>query len=826
MSLNGQWRFKGFEESNGEEQGAFKPEYNDEGWVAAEVPGTVHTDLMANKLLADPFKDQNENKVQWVPETEWWYRKEIVLPPEVLGKQVVELDFDGLDTFATVWVNGKKVGEANNMFTPWRFSIKEAVKTGKNTLAIRFKPIYRVARELEAKYRGKYGNLHAENFSARPYVRKVQYSFGWDWGPTLPTAGIWRPCRILAFDGARLGYFSALPTQVDKARAKVKLVAEVYAATAVQLRLKFTLSGFNQNVEREVTVEAKAGLNFVDCVVDVAEPRLWWPRGYGEPALYDASVALYVGSEFLGEVSVKVGIRSVELLQEPDEEGTSFIFAINGQSVFCRGANWIPADSFLPRVTADHYRRLLDLAAKANFNMLRVWGGGVYEDAVFYGLCDELGIMVWQDFMYACAAYPEEEWFLKMAEAEAAAVVRRLRGHPCIVVWCGNNEIQWHHKTIWKDRAQPFGYSAFDEILPSVLRRLDGTRPYRPSTPYHGEEDPNSQRSGTRHNWVVWSKQADYPAYLEDTGRFLTEFGWQAPPSLELLRQYLESADLNVDSAAFLAHEKQVNGLKLLRTLLALHYPVPEDFERFVLYAQLNQAEALKTAVTHWRSRMFKTSGCLIWQLNDCWPAVSWSLVDYGLKAKPAYFFVKRALEPVISPLMVKGGRVHGYVVNETRESLELAFGFEVFRFTGESLHSESRMVHVPAYSSLHVLDVALDELPVADDCILTASILKNDAVLCGDVKTVGEPKDLKLPSPQIHVKAEKIGAKTFQVTLEAPVYVKAVILGSACLAAKFSDNYFDLIPSRQKTVSCQLEEDMSLSCFEEALSWQAYPYT
>jgi len=824
LSLNGSWKFKGFVECNGEELGAYRVEYDDDGWLPAKVPGTVHLDLLANNVIPDPFKDLNEEKVQWAPENEWWYRKEIELSPELLEKQVVELVFDGLDTFATVWVNGVKVGEANNMFTSWRFNISKAVKDGRNVIAVCFKP-YKVAFELERKYSGKYGSLHAENFSARPYVRKAQYSFGWDWGPTLPTAGIWRNARVIAYDKAKLGYLAALPLEVSEDKAKIKAIADVYAPKPYVVKAKFVMEGFGQRNEKQVSKRIASGKSCLESEFEIAKPHLWWPRGYGAQNLYNVSVELYCAEVLCDKAAAKCGIRSVKLLQEPDDEGKSFIFIVNGLPVFCKGANWVPADSFLPRVTADRYQRLLGLAAEANFNMLRVWGGGIYEDNAFYDLCDRLGIMVWQDFMYASSAYPEDDWFLKEAEREAEEVVRRLRGHACIVVWCGNNEVQWHYKTLWQDTPRLFGLPIFEKILPDVIGRLDGTRPYRPSSPYD-EGEPNSEHEGSRNNWIVWSKQVDYPAYLDDKGRFLTEFGWQAPPTLELLSEYLDSADLNLDSPAFDAHEKQVDGLKILRTLLSLHYPVPEDLKRFTLYAQLNQAEALKTAVTHWRSRMFKTSGCLIWQLNDCWPAISWSLIDYGLNPKPAYYFVKRAFQPVIAPLIVKQGKVYAYIVNETSKSLELDFKFELLKFNGESLHAENRKATTPAYTSALVLNEALDTLPVVDNCLLTISLERNGIIVYEDSKTVQEPKDLKLPIPKIKTDIKKAGDRTFKISLESTVYAKAVKLDMGGLDGRFEDNFFDLIPNRQKIVKCKIKHNASLNKFQETFKCQSYPYT
>ncbi len=573
--------------------------------------------------------------------------------------------------------------------------------------------------------------------------------------------------------------------------------------------------------------KTRVGRNFADCTLEVESPRLWWPQGYGEPNLYMATVQVLDKEELLDESTVKVGVRSIRLVQEPDEEGKTFIFQINDQNVFCRGANWIPADSFLPKVNYERYAKLLDYAAEANFNMLRVWGGGVYEADEFYDLCDVLGIMVWQDFMYVCAGYPEEEWFLKEAEREAMEAVLRLRGHPSIVLWCGNNENQWLHSVLWRVRDKVerlYGSQIYESLLLRVCQFLDPTRPYRPSTPFGGE-DASGRHEGDRHNWEVWSQGIDYPAYLEDNGRFISEFGWQAPPTMKLLRSYIEKQDLNPDSFAFRAHEKQVGGLELLKALLSIHYPVPPDMERFVLYSQLNQAEALKTGVTHWRSRMFKTSGCLIWQLNDCWPVISWSLIDYGLNPKPAYYAVKRAYQPVIAPFIVKGDSLECYIINETTAELDTKLRFEVMSFSGEALFNQVIENTVPSFSSKLALEKPLGGLPARDDCILVAMLESAGKEIAVDTKTIAEPKNLKLPAAPIHVTPKKVGSKTFEVTLQSSVYAKAVALDTSDLGCKFSDNFFDLVPNRPKNVLCHLEKELSPEQFNNALSCQSYPY-
>jgi len=827
IALDGLWKFKGFRGCDGEEQGAYRTDIDVADWLLAEAPLTAHTNLLANKLIPDPFMGVNERDVQWVNESEWWYRKEIELTPEVIGKDVVELAFESLDTFATIWVNEAKVGEANNMFTPWRFNIKQAAKPGKNLIAIRFKPVNKVAAELEKQHQHKYVSLSADNFSARPYVRKAQYSFGWDWGPTLPTSGIWRKAEVAAYDTARLGYVAGLPEEVSKEKARLKLSAEVHAAKETTLNVKFALAGFGQKKEQTVEVKTKIGRNFADCTLEVEAPKLWWPRGYGEPNLYEVTAQVYSEKELLGESRIKVGIRGIKLVQEPDEEGKTFTFQINGVNVFCKGANWVPADSFLPKVNYERYYKLLDLAADANFNMLRVWGGGVYEADEFYDLCDALGIMVWQDFMYVCAGYPEEEWFLREAEREAMEAVLRLRGHPSIVVWCGNNENQWLHSVLWRVRDKVerlYGSQIYESLLLHVCQFLDPTRPYRPSTPFGGE-DSSGRHEGDRHNWEVWSQGIDYPAYLEDNGRFISEFGWQAPPTMKLLSAYIEKQDLNPNSFAFKAHEKQVGGLELLKALLSIHYGIPSEMNQFVLYGQLNQGEALKTGVTHWRSRMFKTSGCLIWQLNDCWPVISWSLIDYGLNPKAAYYYVKRAYQPIISPLIIKQGNVEVYVINETDRQVNGTLQLEVMTFGGEVLFEHTTEVLVPAYTSKLAVQTALEKLPKRDDCILVTALKSAGRVLTQDIRTAAEPKNLKLSDPKLQATIRRSSAKTFEVTVSTQFYAKAVKLDLGDLKAKLSDNFFDLLPNTEKAVTCQLEKEATAEQLEKALSYQSYPY-
>ncbi len=497
IPLNGVWFFKKLEFN--ECIDVSKLDLTAEDWLKAEVPGVVHLDLMRNGVIPDPFYRMNEFEVSWVEEKDWLYVKEFEVSDHIASKNCLELIFHGLDTYAEIWLNSVMLGETCNMFHPWIFKVDGLVKPGKNILVVRFKSPSKVLEMLESKY----GKLWAAFYTARVYGRKAQYSFRWDWDPRLPTVGIWRSVELLAYDEARLGYISALPLRISEEEALVEVEAEVYSTKPSYVRLIFKIE--EENVKVCVEGLAKEGLNIFRSELKVKKPKLWYPRGYGAQYLYTLNALLLNNANIiLDSRKVRFGIRSIELQRTEDEEGECFIFKINGICVFCKGANWIPADSFLPRVDKEIYRKLLEATSKANMNMLRVWGGGVYEADDFYDLCDELGIMIWHDFMFACGEYSEEDFFIASIEREVEENVKRLRNHPSIVLWCGNNENEWGFKARWWVRDRFYGEKIYHKVIPEIIKRLDPTRPYWPSSPYGGD-DPDSPREGDRHSWDVWS---------------------------------------------------------------------------------------------------------------------------------------------------------------------------------------------------------------------------------------------------------------------------------------------------------------------------------
>jgi len=505
VNLNGKWQFKSGTRQKGRAYpGPRRVNRSDRlvQWMSATVPGTVHTDLLANRIIPDPFYRMNELEVQWVDKEGWDYRREFVVTPALLREESIELVAEGLDTYATLILNGKPAGRSANMFIAHRFDVKRLLRKGTNLLKIHFDSPVQRTNALEKKH----GALRVALEPPRVYARKAQYSFSWDWGPKLTTSGIWRNISLQAHSGAVM----------EDPFVKTVWVSAKEAIVEVSVRIRdfenpLTLSATIQGKKSRIRAEAVVNGKSAKFRMKIPSPQIWWPNGYGDQPMYALTLALRDGKKELQKLEVPFAIRTVRLLQEKDNEGKSFIIEVNGVKIYCKGADWIPCDNFIPRIADATYEKLLRMAKDAHMNMIRVWGGGIYEQEIFYDLCDRLGLMVWQDFMYACGEYPETPWFLEEARAEAEQVVRRLRNHPSVVVWCGNNECEWLFCTEnpTKGPDDMNGSPIFREVLPSVCRTYDGTRPYWRSSPF-GTGFPNDETNGNHHQWNVWSFWKDY----------------------------------------------------------------------------------------------------------------------------------------------------------------------------------------------------------------------------------------------------------------------------------------------------------------------------
>ncbi|GHA77413.1 glycoside hydrolase family 2 protein [Streptomyces termitum] len=611
-----------------------------EGWslrhggalLPAQVPGCVHTDLLAAGVIPDPFLGLNETEIAWVGRQAWSYTTE--LTTDGGGHERSELVFEGLDTAAEISLGGASLGTTRNMHRVHRFDV-----TGRSgPLEVRFGSAYDEAERVRA-LTGDRPNVYPEPFQ---YIRKMACSFGWDWGPTVVTAGMWRPVRIEHWSTARLAEVRPLVT-VDGTTGRVE----------VRIRTARTESGADRTLtlRAEVAgVTAETSFDGAEAVLflEVPEAELWWPRGYGAQPLYGLDVELLDESGApLDSWSRRIGFRTVTVDRSADEHGTGFTFVVNGTRIFARGVNWIPDDVLPSRVTPERYRARLTQAAEANIDLVRIWGGGIYEDDAFYDVCDELGLMVWQDFLFACAAYPEEQPLRGEVEAEARDNVVRLMSHAGLVLWNGNNENLWGFRD-W-DWEEPLAGDSWGEgyylgVLPRIVAELDPTRPYTAGSPWSGSWDhhPNDPRHGTHHSWEVWNRQ-DYAEYRTEVPRFCAEFGWQAPPAISTLRRALPGEDLAPDSPGMLHHQKAEDGNAKLNRGIERHFGLPEgDFDRWHYLAQVVQARAVAAGIEHWRSHWPVCAGTVVWQLNDCWPVSSWAAIDGDGHLKPLYHELRR----------------------------------------------------------------------------------------------------------------------------------------------------------------------------------------
>lgn len=609
--------------------------------IPAAVPGCVHTDLMAAGVLDDPYYDQNELKQKWIGWTDWSYRTTFTVPDGARRHEHIALCFEGLDTVATVMLNGERLGTTENMHMAYRFEIKPLLRPGENELIVTFASPNRYAYDWEAKL-GALPYLNTEvpfNF-----IRKMACNFGWDWGPALVTSGIWLPVSLQAWDGGRFDGVRPLVTEATPDRAALEVHVDLVRSTAEPLRVAAALTDPDGEVVAEASAVAGDAL-LLPLVVD--EPLLWWPRGYGDQPLYTLTLTLYSGAAPLDRWEGRVGLRQTRLLTPADEIGSAFVIEINGQAIWCKGANWIPDDCFLNRVDEARYRQRITQATDAHMNMLRVWGGGFYENQTFYDICDELGVMVWQDFPFACAAYPESGPFPALVEAEARHQVTRLSRHPSLVIWNGCNENIWgYFEWGWQeklgDRAWGAGY--YLDILPRVVAELDPSRPYWPGSPYSGSMDlpPNANEHGNRHVWDAWFG-GNYTVYRGHRPRFSSEFGFQAPAGWATLSEAMPAAELTPGSGGLAHRQKSPGSNERLEVHMREFFNAEGvDFLDWLYLLQVNQMRALTLGVEWFRSLQPVCMGTLYWQLNDCWPALSWSSVDSNARLKPMWYATRR----------------------------------------------------------------------------------------------------------------------------------------------------------------------------------------
>lgn len=804
ISLNGQWQFTDASKIN---------------WQNGTVPGCVQMDLMALGQLPDPFYRMDEHYCHELEDKEWVYRKTFDF--EGFDYDEARLVFEGIDTLADVYLNGVYLGRAENMFIPYEYDVSDVLVMGENVIEVRFDSPIKTIKALE---HNSPVALASSCESARPYVRKAQYSYGWDWGPRIAQTGLWRPVHLDLIKDAKLEDAFFYTTKLEDGKAHVKVQGDVTSYINDELSVVVSIFFEDKKVaSAAVPVNSQAyGLGFA-AAMDIADPQLWYPNGMGAQPLYDIDVRLLKGQEEVDKLAFRSGIRTVRIVQDRDEEGTSFIFEINGVKVFAKGADWIPADNLLPRLTKKDYYQYVRLAKEANMNMIRIWGGGIYEDKAFYDTCDEMGIMVWQDFMYACAQYPDQfEWFRDLAEEEAVVVVKQLRNHPSIVLWCGNNENNWGFYSWWHNGDPEFlGNYIYKQMLPRICAEYDPSRPYWVSSPYGGK-DPNSMGEGDRHAWDVWSNWQDYGNYLHDRGRFLSEFGFQAMPAWKTVLSFTAPEDRKILSPVMLAHNKMAEGMERLIRFMAGRLGLPKDLRSFVYMTQFNQAEAIKAGVEHWRSRKFKTAGAIYWQLNDCWPVASWACLDYYKRKKGLYYYSKRFFADILPVIKQEDGNIAVYGVNDKLNDVEGTLRITAYGLDGRKLGEVRQAVSLIANDVVKIAQVAYDKLGIrytprfmpVDLPGTTLPVEKNgellDAVVFVELK-VGQDsytnymvfdrfRNLNLISPQIYV---EVTGNTIKVRSNAPAFAVFIETEND---VDLSDNCLNLEPGVEYIIRCSAD--------------------
>ncbi len=810
------------------------PERVDGRDVPATVPGCVHTDLLAADLIPDPYYGQNELELQWIGENDWQYLCEFEVSAEVLARERLELVCEGLDTVATVRINGEVIGTSENMHLAYRFDAKPYVREGTNTLTITFRSALDYAREQVERlgYLPNSSYPHPFNF-----IRKMACNFGWDWGPTLVTAGVWQPICLEAWEGARIASVRPLVTEANEERAVVEVHVEVEGeGEGLEPVLILTdpageVAGSPPDppLLRGGTAVPGSKLRTYLVSLTVENPRLWWPVGHGEQPLYALELTLTQRGQTLDTWQHRIGLRRVRLNTEVDDIGSKFVLEVNGKAIFCKGANWIPDDCFVTRVTSERYRERVTQARGANMNMLRVWGGGIYEQSAFYEACDELGVMVWQDFLFACALYPEEEPFGSLVEAEARGQIARLSKHPSLVLWNGNNENLWGYfdwerdgKT-WLEWAEnrSWGAGFYFELFPKLMKDLDPSRPYTPGSPFSGslELHPGSDNHGTTHIWDVWNA-LDYTSYRAYIPRFASEFGFQAPPTFATLSESIPEDERHAESAAILHHQKANQGNEKLRRGLARHFAPPETFDDWHFLTQLNQARALQLGVEWFRAHSGRCMGALYWQLNDCWPVTSWAAIDgYGRK-KLLWYATKRFFAPRLLSIQPHGDALFVHLINDTDEVWETNVRVRRLAFSGEVCAEDTEQAFVKPRS----VERFRLEPPLTRTEHPATELLTADA---GGLRTFwyfARDRGLHYPKPDVKADLEKT-SDGYVLNIEAQTFVRDLcLLVDKLLPHATTDiQLLTLLPGETGAFHIQTDQPLTLkACLSSTVLYSA----
>ena len=793
-------------------------------WLPATVPGGVHTDLLALEFIPDPFVGDNEARVQWVAKADWEYQLQFTPRPDLLTQAHIELVCDGLDTLAELSLNDETLGKTENMFRQYRFDLKPLLSAGQNRLTIKFaSPVnYCAERQAQEPMVGV-----SQALEGGPHLRKAPCQFGWDWGPQLPPIGIWKDIRLEAWSEARLEDVHLRQKHSDgKVNISARVVVTQTAANCVA-RLEVSSPDGSQVLKAETLLEGAFAL----LELEIDQPQLWWPNGFGTQPLYNVKVSLEKDAAILDQRDYKLGLRTIDLIQEPDEWGESFKFAVNGVTIFAKGSNWIPTDSFPTRITRQKLEKLVSDAVQVHQNMLRVWGGGFYESEDFYDLCDQYGILVWQEYIFSCSMYPLGlPEFLENVHEEVVQNTRRLRHRTSLALWCGNNEMEegW---VDWQWDKAKFGHleEAYDHFFHQQLKewcqKEDPDRPYWPSSPSSGTpfKNPNGQERGDAHYWQVWHGRQPFTAYRQQFPRFMSEFGFQSLPPMRTVHSYADQADLNMTSYIMERHQKNQRGNELIVSQMLDQYRLPKDFEALDYLSMVLQANGIRYGVEHWRRHSNRVAGTLYWQLNDCWPVASWSSLDYFGRWKALHYAARHFYAPVMLSVEDEGLMQKVFITNDTLQPVAGEVKVRVESFEGQPLFNSEYHAEVKALAVNKICDLDYSQVIVGDlprETVFIAEFWRAAQLVDRKTTFFAPVKHLALAEPKINSKVQ-VEESEVRITLLAENLALQVQLEFEGLDCVFSDNYFDLPAHMPVSITTRLNQDISAETLNSLLRVQ-----
>ncbi|WP_368658780.1 glycoside hydrolase family 2 protein [Metabacillus halosaccharovorans] len=807
INLNGTWQMKSVGSSEN---------------LKVLVPGTVMNDLLCHGRIDDPFYRDNERFAYDIASKDYVYIRDFIVEEELIQSENIILRFEGLDTLAEIKINENSVAKTHNMHRIYEFDVKSFLVPGLNKLQVTlFSPIQYISKkQTEEKLWGV-----GDAIEGYPHLRKGHSMFGWDWGPQIPDLGIWRDVSLLAWNTGRIeDVYITQDHRDNEVGVNVRVKIETRPNHAVNLKVKMTSpSGMEDSFHIDDALSEET-VSF-----NVANPQLWWPNNYGEQPLYKVEVISSDQSDVLDEKVLNIGLRTIKVKHEPDQWGKSFEFEVNGLSIFAMGANYIPEDSIIARYSKERTEQLLNDCVEANFNMVRVWGGGIYPEDYFFDLCDQKGIIVWQDFMFACSMYGLNDDFRKNVEQEVIDNVKRIRHHASLGIWCGNNEVEeaWVY---WGIPGEGYKYKAdyiklFEFIIPELIKELDPHTFYWSSSPSSGGgfNEPRNPNEGDMHYWEVWHGLKPFSEYEKYHFRFCSEFGFQSFPSMKTINTFTEPEDRNIFSYVMEKHQKNGAANGKILFYLSENFLYPKDFDSLVYASQLLQAEAIKYGVEHWRRNRGRCMGSLYWQLNDCWPVASWSSLDYFGRWKALHYFAKKFYAPVLMSLREEGSDVEIHVTNDSLSTIEAHIEWKLRKNNSEILAQGNVQTEVNNLTAKQCERLSLDKYITEENkrnLYLECTLYVNGEQTSVSTLMFTKPKHFNFIDPELTFNViDEID--TFEITISSQAFAKYIEIDLKAADCKFSDNYFDLSRGEVRTVKVKkesLSESLSLGSFKDQL--------